>query len=141
MSQTHTPTGGDSSQDDFGAGDYDPALWQPEPEFESAGSWLSSFLRNPGRTINRAVKKVFREVRDTVSDVADGVVSVGRQIIDTVSDVGGTVIGTAGRVVVGLVGGVVGGSGTNAPPPPELNLGPRLELQSSSGRNHRSHRS
>lgn len=127
MSQTHTPTGGDSSQDDFGAGDYDPALWQPEPEFESAGSWLSSFLRNPGRTINRAVKKVFREVRDTVSDVADGVVSVGRQIIDTVSDVGGTVIGTAGRVVVGLVGGVVGGSGTNAPPPPELNLGPRLE--------------
>ena len=126
MSQTHTPTGGDSSQDDFGAGDYDPALWQPEPEFESAGSWLSSFLRNPGRTINRAVKKVFREVRDTVSDVADGVVHIAGEVVDTVGDVAGTVGGPVLRPVIGLIGGVVGGSGGGqpAPPPPAENLPP-----------------
>lgn len=95
--------------------DTEPLPYTP-PELETAGSWLSSFLRNPGRTINRAVKKVFREVRDTVSDVADGVTHIVREVADTAGDVITKL--PVVRPVVKLVGGLVGGSGGDAPPPP-----------------------
>jgi hypothetical protein len=107
-------------QSDTGMFPYEP------PEHDTAGSWLSSFLRNPGRTINRVVKKVFREVRDTVADVADGLTHAVREVVDTVGDVVNNVGSNVVRPVIGLIGGVVRGSGGDqpAPPPPAENLPP-----------------
>ena len=119
MTDTHiTPTPPDQS--DTGLFPYEP------PEHDTAGSWLSSFLRNPGGTVNRVVKKVFREVRDTVADVADGLTHAVREVVDTVGDVVNSVTSNVVRPFIGLIGGIVRGSGDDqpAPPPPAENQPP-----------------
>lgn len=110
MQQSNARTPVTSSPSD----DHELFVHQP-PEFDTAGSWLSSFLRNPVRTVTRAVKKVIREVTDTVSYVVDTAIEAGRTIVRPVV-----------KVTKKLVGGVVNTSNQNqeddAP-----NLGPQLQ--------------